>query len=145
LQCEHHIREHAHATHVRQALLASILVPRKLGFRWSERSRHPMGQSGNLGRGAGFAAGAASGAMQRRLRTMSAHPEEPRVFSQSKILLMFGLPLSVIATLIMPMFISDFLASAERDLFAFFLPVLMLVVSYTFVLHGLFRRFGVDR
>ena len=104
-----------------------------------------MGQSGNLGRGAGFAAGAASGAMQRRLRTMSTHPEEPRVFSQSKILLMFGLPLSVIATLIMPMFISDYLASAERDLFAFFLPVLMLVVSYTFVLHGLFRRFGVDR
>ena len=99
----------------------------------------------NLGRNAGFAAGAASGAVQRRLRTMSTHPEDPRVFSQSKILLMFGLPLSVLSTLIMPMFISDYLASPNRDLFAFFLPVLMLVVSYTFVLHAFFRRFGVNR
>ena len=99
----------------------------------------------NLGRNAGFAAGAASGAVQRRLRTMSTHPEDPRVFSQFKILLMFGLPLSVLSTLIMPMFISDYLASPNRDLFAFFLPVLMLVVSYTFVLHAFFRRFGVDR
>ncbi|GAA4478299.1 hypothetical protein GCM10023190_19550 [Enteractinococcus fodinae] len=83
--------------------------------------------------------------MQRRLRTMSTHPEDPRVFSQSKILLMFGLPLSVLSTLIMPMFISDYLASSDRDLFAFFLPVLLLVVSYSFVLHAFFRRFGVDR
>lgn len=99
----------------------------------------------NLGRGAGFAAGAASGAVQRRLRKMSTHPEDPRVFSQAKILLMLGLPLSVLATLMMPMFISDYLASSSRDLFALFLPGLFVGVSYMFVLHGLFRRFGVDR
>ena len=104
-----------------------------------------MVEPGNLGRGAGFAVGTASGAVQRRLRTMSTHPEDPRVFSQAKILLMFGLPLSVLSTLILPMFISDYLAGSSRDLFAFFLPGLLAVVSYMFVLHALFRRFGVDR
>jgi hypothetical protein len=99
----------------------------------------------NLERNAGFAAGTASGAVQRRLRMMSTHPEDPRVFSQSKILLMFGIPLSVLATLMLPMFVTDYLAGPNRDLFAFVLPGLLAGVSYTFVLHGLFRRFGVDR
>lgn len=118
---------------------------KNVGFCCSEGSRYLMVEPGNLGRGAGFAAGAASGAVQRRLRTMSTHPEDPRVFSQAKILLMFGLPLSVLSTLILPMFISDYLAGPDRDLFAFFLPGLLTGVSYMFVLHGLFRRFGVDR
>ena len=34
-----------------------------------------------FGSGAGLAAGAASGPVQRRLRKMSAHPEDLRVFS----------------------------------------------------------------
>lgn len=33
-----------------------------------------------LGRGPAFATGAAGGSVQRRLRKMSTHPEDPRVF-----------------------------------------------------------------
>lgn len=104
-----------------------------------------MVEPSKLGRGAGFAAGAASGALQRRLRTMSTHPEDPRVFSQAKIMVMFGLPLSLITTLIMPMYISDYLTGVSDDIFSIIVPGFITAMSYTFLLHGLFRRFGVDR
>ena len=98
-----------------------------------------------LGSGAGLAAGAASGPVQRRLRKMSAHPEEPRVFSQAKILISTGLPLSLITTVIMPTPIYDYVTGVSDDIFSILVPGFITAMSYFFLLHGLFRRFGVDR
>ena len=98
-----------------------------------------------LGSGAGLAAGAASGPVQRRLRKMSAHPEEPRVFSQAKILISTGLPLSLITTVIMPTPIYDYVTGVSDDIFSIIVPGFITAMSYLLLLHGLFRRFGVDR
>ena len=98
-----------------------------------------------FGSGAGLAAGAASGPVQRRLRKMSAHPEDPRVFSQANILISTGLPLSVIATVIMPTFIYDYVTGVSDDIFSIIVPGFITAMSYLLLLHGLFRRFGVDR
>lgn len=98
-----------------------------------------------FGRGAAVAAGSASGTVQRRLRTMSAHPEDPRVFSQAKILISFGLPLSVLMTLVMPVPIGDYLAGRSDDIFSIIVPGAFTAFCYLLLLHGLIRRFGVDR
>ena len=98
-----------------------------------------------FGRGAGLAAGAASGPVQRRLRKMSAHPEDPRVFSQAKILVSAGLPLSLITTVIMPTPIYDYVTGVSDDIFSIIVPGFITAMSYLLLLHGLFRRFGVDR
>src|SRR5699024_5429500 len=98
-----------------------------------------------FGSGAGFAAGATSGATQRRLRKMSAHPEDPRVFSQAKILIFTGLPLSLITTVITLTFIYDYVTGISDDIFSLTVPGFITAMSYIFLLHGLFRRFGVDR
>ncbi|MDN6490066.1 MAG: hypothetical protein L0K41_06625 [Yaniella sp.] len=98
-----------------------------------------------FGSGAGLAAGAASGPVQRRLRKMSAHPEEPRVFSQAKILISTGLPLSLITTVIMPTPIYDYVTGVSDDIFSIIVPGFITAMSYLLLLHGLFRRFGVDR
>ena len=98
-----------------------------------------------FGSGAGLAAGAASGPGQRRLRKMSAHPEEPRVFSQAKILISTGLPLSLITTVIMPTPIYDYVTGVSDDIFSIIVPGFITAMSYLLLLHGLFRRFGVDR
>lgn len=98
-----------------------------------------------FGSGAGLAAGAASGPVQRRLRKMSGHPEDPRVFSQAKILISTGLPLSLITTVIMPTFIYDYVTGVSDEIFSIIVPGFITAMSYIFLLHGLFRRFGVDR
>ena len=98
-----------------------------------------------FGRGVGLTAGTASRVVQRRLRKMSAHPEDPRVFSQAKILISVGLPLSVMMTLITPIPVSDYLAGRSDDIFSIIVPGLFTLVCYMLLLHGLFRRFGVDR
>lgn len=98
-----------------------------------------------LGAGAGLAAGAASGTTQRKLRKMSGHPEEPRVFSQAKILVPLGLVASVVMTLVMYFPISDYVAGRSNDIFSIIIPGLITLFSYVLLLHGLFRRFGVDR
>lgn len=98
-----------------------------------------------FGSGAGLAAGAASGAVQRRLRKMSTHPEDPRVLSQAKILISTGLPLSLITTVITLTFIYDYVTGVSDDIFSIIVPGFITAMSYMFLLHGLFRRFGVDR
>ncbi len=70
-----------------------------------------------FGRGAGFAAGAASGSVQRKLRKMSRHPEEPRVFSQAKILLPIGLLMSLVMTPTMYFPIRDYVEGQTDDIF----------------------------
>lgn len=97
-----------------------------------------------FGTGAGLAAGAASGAAQRRLRSMSGHPEAPRVFSQAKILISTGLPLSLITTVIMATFIYDYVTGVSDDIFSIIVPGFITAMFYVFLLHGLWRRFGVD-
>lgn len=99
----------------------------------------------NLGRGAGFVAGAASGAVQRKLRIMSAHPEDPRIFSQAKILVPIGLPLSLLTTPIMYSMIRDYVDRRSDDIFSIIVPGFITAMCYMLLLHGLFRRFGVDR
>lgn len=99
----------------------------------------------HFGRCAGLAAGAVSRAMQRRLRQMSGHSEEPRVFSQAKILISTGLPLSLIATVLMPTFIHDYVTGISDDFFSLIVPGFITAMSYILLLHGLFRRFGVVR
>lgn len=98
-----------------------------------------------LGRGAAFAAGAASSTVQRKLRKMSEHPEDPRVFSQAKILVSIGLPLSLIMTLTMIFPIRDYAAGRSDDVFSVIIPGLITLIAYTLLAQGLFRRFGVDR
>lgn len=98
-----------------------------------------------FGHVAGAAAGAASGPVQRRLRKMSAHPEDPRVFSQAKILIGIGLPLSILMTLVMYFPISEYIAGHSDDIFSIIVPACFAVMIYTLLAHGLFRRFGVDR
>ena len=98
-----------------------------------------------FGSGAGLAAGAASGPVQRRLRKMSAHPEDPRVLSQAKILISTGLPLSLIATVLMPTFVYDYVTGVSDDVFSIIISGFITAMSYLLLLHGLFRRFGVDR
>lgn len=90
-------------------------------------------------------AGAASSSIQRKLRRMSAHPEDPRVFSQAKILVSIGLPLSLIMTLTMYFPITEYIAGQEDDIFSVIVPSLITLMCYTLLAHGLFRRFGVDR
>lgn len=104
-----------------------------------------MVEPAQLGQGAAFAAGAASGSVQRKLRETSQHPEEPRVFSQAKILVSIGLPLSVIMTVTMYFPIADYVAGRSDDEFSVIIPGLITLMSYTLLAHGLFRRFGVDR
>lgn len=98
-----------------------------------------------LGRGAAFAAGAASDSVQRKLRKMSGHPEDPRVFSQAKILVSIGLPLSLIMTLTMYYPIADYVAGRSDDVSSVIIPGLITLMGYTLLAHGLFRRLGVDR
>ncbi len=98
----------------------------------------------SLGRGAAFTAGAASGSLQRRLRKMSKHPEDPRTFSQAKILVSLGLPLSLVMTLVMYYPIRDYVGGREDDIYSVIVPGLATLTCYTLLLHGLFRRFGVD-
>lgn len=98
-----------------------------------------------LGRGAAFASGAAGGALQRRLRRMSGHPEEPRVFSQAKILVPVGLLTSLAMTLVMYVPISDYAAGRSDDVYSVIVPGAFTVTCYVLLAHGLFRRFGVDR
>ena len=110
-----------------------------------ERELDAMVEPVHLGRGAAFAAGAAGGSVQRKLRKMSAHPEDPRVFSQAKILVSVGLPLSLIMTLVMYFPITEYIAGQEDDVLSIIIPALGTLVCYTLLAHGLFRRFGVDR
>lgn len=98
-----------------------------------------------FGSGTGLAAGAASGPVQRRLRKMNGHPEDPRVFSQAKILISTGLPLSLIATVLMPTFVYDYVTGVSDDVFSIIISGFITAMSYLLLLHGLFRRFGVDR
>lgn len=104
-----------------------------------------MVESNHLGYGAAFATGAAGGSVQRRLRKMSTHPEDPRVFSQAKIWVPLGLLLSLLMTLIMPISISEYLEGMSDDIFSIILPGLFTLFCYLLLLIGLFRRFGVDR
>lgn len=104
-----------------------------------------MVESNHLGHGAAFATGAAGGPVQRRLRKMSTHPEDPRVFSQAKIWVPLGLLLSLLMTLIMPIPISEYLDGTSDDIFSIILPGLFTLFCYLLLLMGLFRRFGVDR
>lgn len=104
-----------------------------------------MVQPQNFGHGAAFTAGAVSGGVQRRIRKMSSHPEDPRVFSQAKILVSIGLPMSLMMTLTMYFPLSDYLAGHEDDIYSVIIPGLITLMGYTLLLHGLFRRFGVDR
>ena len=89
-----------------------------------------------LGRGAAFAAGAAGGSVQRRLRKMSAHPEDPRVFSQAKILVPVGLFLSLVMTLIVPNFVGEYLDGTSDDIFSVILPGLFTLFCYLLLLIG---------
>lgn len=98
-----------------------------------------------FGPGVGFAAGAASGTVQRKLRKMSEHPEDPRVFSQAKTLVPIGLLISLAMTLIMYFPISDYTAGRTDDIWSVIIPGIITLVGYTLLLHGIFRRFGVDR
>lgn len=98
-----------------------------------------------LSRGAAFAAGSASSSVQRKLRKMSGHPEDPRVFSQAKILVPIGLVTSLALTLVMYFPISDYVAGRSDDIFSILVPGLFTLFCYVLLLHGLFRRFGVDR
>lgn len=104
-----------------------------------------MVQPITFGQGAAFAAGAASSTVQRKLRKMSEHPEDPRIFSQAKILVPIGGLVSLAMTLVMYFPISDYLAGRTDDIWSVIIPSLVTVMGYTLLLHGLFRRFGVDR
>lgn len=98
-----------------------------------------------FGRGAAFTAGAASASVQRKLRKMSRHPEEPRVFSQAKILLPIGLLMSLVMTPTMYFPIRDYVEGQTDDIFSIIMPGVATFMGYLFIAHGLFRRFGVDR
>lgn len=76
---------------------------------------------------------------------MSDHPEAPRVFSQAKVLVSIGLPLSLTATLVMPMFVHDYVTGVNDDIFSIIVPGFITAMCYMLLLHGLFRRFGVHR
>lgn len=99
----------------------------------------------HFGPGAGLAVGAASASVQRKLRKMSQHPEEPRVFSQAKILIPVGLLLSLVLTPTMYFPISEYMRGETDDIFSIILPGVATFMGYLFLAHGLFRRFGVDR
>src|SRR5699024_6760566 len=99
----------------------------------------------HFGPGAGLAVGAASVSVQRKLRKMSQHPEEPRVFSQAKILIPVGLLLSLVLTPTMYFPISEYMRGETDDIFSIILPGVATFMGYLFLAHGLFRRFGVDR
>lgn len=98
-----------------------------------------------FGQTAAFAAGAASGAVQRNLRKMSKHPEEPRVFSQAKILVPIGFICSLAMTITLYFPISDYVAGRNDDVWSIIVLPFFTLVMYILLLHGLFRRFGVDR
>lgn len=104
-----------------------------------------MVQPLQLSRSAAVATGASGASVQRRLRKMSTHPEEPRVFSQAKILVPLGLLISLVMTLIMPISISEYLNGTSDDIYSIILPGLFTLFCYLLFLMGLFRRFGVDR
>src|SRR5699024_419743 len=87
----------------------------------------------------------------KRLRTVvwgsrkkPRNPFEQQVFSQAKILIPVGLVLSLVITPTMYFPISEYIAGEETIGASSFTgaPALM---SYTFLLHGMFRRFGVDK
>lgn len=102
-------------------------------------------QSQQFGRDAAFAAGAASSTVQRKLRKMSAHPEEPRVFSQAKILVPIGLLISIVMTPTMFYPINDYVEGRNDDIFSLIVPGVATLTGYVLLAYGLFRRFGVDR
>ncbi|MDN5913308.1 MAG: hypothetical protein L0H71_11675, partial [Yaniella sp.] len=56
-----------------------------------------------------------------------------------------GLPLSLITTVIMPTPIYDYVTGVSDDIFSIIVPGFITAMSYLLLLHGLFRRFGVDR
>src|SRR5699024_3563663 len=95
--------------------------------------------------GSAFAAGAASASVQGSLRQMSRHPEDPRVFSQAKILLAIGIPTSILGTFIMYFPISEYMRGETDDIFYISVPASFISMSSVFLAHGLFRLFGVDR
>ena len=95
--------------------------------------------------GSAFATGAASASLQQKLRKMSRHPEDPRVFSQAKLLLAIGIPTSILGTFIMYFPISEYMRGETDDIFSIIVPASFISMAYVFVAHGLFRRFGVDR
>lgn len=76
---------------------------------------------------------------------MSAYPEDPRVFSQAKILVSVALPLSVLGTLLVPIFIGEYVTGVSDDIFSIIVPSFIVAMGYLLLFHGLFRRFGVDR
>src|SRR5690625_7415013 len=76
---------------------------------------------------------------------MSGHPEDPRVFSQSKILVPISLVTSLALTLVMYFPISDYVAGRSDDIFSILVPGLFTLFCYVLLLHGLVSRFGVDR
>lgn len=98
-----------------------------------------------IGPGTAFAAGAASSIVQRKLRTMSKHPEDPRVFSQAKILVPVGLVTSLALTLVMYFPITEYRSGQTDDILSVIVPGIFTLCCYVLLLHGLFRRFGVDR
>lgn len=67
--------------------------------------------------GAGAAVGTTSASVQRKLRKMSQHPEDARVFSQAKILIPVGLLLSLIMTPTMYFPISEYMQGETDDIF----------------------------
>src|SRR5690625_2808071 len=104
-----------------------------------------MVQPQHFGPSAGAAVGAASASVQRKLRKMSQHPEDPRVFSQAKILIPVGLLLSLVLTPTMYFPISEYMQGETDDIFSIIVPEMTTFMKYLFLAHALFRRFGVDR
>jgi hypothetical protein len=104
-----------------------------------------MDEPKRLERSAAFATGTVGGSVQRRLRKMSTHPEDPRVFSQAKIWVPLGSILSLLMTLLVPIFVGEYLDGTSDDIFSIILPGLFTLFCYLLLLMGLFRRFGVDR
>lgn len=98
-----------------------------------------------FGAGAGFAAGAASAGVQRKLRKMSKYPTQPRIFSQAKILVPVGFLGGVVMTLVLYFPISDYVTGRNDDVWSVIVPPIIVLVFYWLLAHGLFRRFGVDR
>lgn len=104
-----------------------------------------MIEPAQFGCGAAFTSGVAGASVQRKLRKMSRHPEDPRVFSQAKILVPVGLLLSLVMTPTMYFPIRNYLEGRTDDIFSIIVPGVAPFMGYLFLAHGLFRRFGVDR
>lgn len=97
----------------------------------------------NLGYSAAGAAGAAGPWLQRKLRKMSVNPRDPRVFSQAKILVPFGLISSLASLLCLAAAYSNYREGHEK-IDAIIGVSTLLFVCLLFLSHGFWRRFGVD-